>query len=477
MALSKIPTSVYLIFLVLGLLIGTVVVWLQSGQPLQEPARHIVLVVMDTVRADRLSLYGYSRETTPFLKELASESMVFRRAKATAPWTVPSHASMFTGLWPSEHRAQWGRMVLDESHLTLAEVLHAEGFSTVGLSSNDFITEANGFGQGFEDFRRIRGDQKIRTKRILADLPEILDELVQRDKRFFLFVNLMDAHIPFNAAKYAFKFGLKATRDATGDHDTKWKINAGQLAYEAGLREQQNAAYAAAIRYLDDAIRSIVGMLTERHLLDDTVLIITSDHGEGLGDHPELGHSISTWEEQLAIPLLVRFPGGQGGGQVLSSMTSLIALAPTVLDWLDVHRPANWIERPDFLGTSRSGISADYRSYFSEVTRRKNTGMAKRYPELASRVQHTHVLYCDPFKFSVNASGKVRFYDLNRDPKEKEDLASDSILELEVCDSTYRALLASGRYTPFEERESDKERERSHEAFDDEALRALGYIQ
>jgi arylsulfatase A-like enzyme len=286
----------------------------------------------------------------------------------------------------------------------------------------------------------------------------------------------MDAHIPFNAARYGDAFGVTDQR-ATGDHGLKWRINAGRVPYGPRLRQQQNAAYDAAVRYADDAVRALVGMLAERGLLEQTLLVVTSDHGEGLGAHPELGHSISTWEEQLAVPLLVRNPHGRHAGEVSTGLTSLAALTPTVLDELGVARPQVLEDRPDLYHADRAQISADYRSYFSELLRKKNTDMARRYPRLAARIRHTHVLYCDPYKLSVDASGRVRFFDLGRDPDEALDLAEAGAEPRRACEATYRQLLRDGRYTPFAEPVSPEEQRRMDEAVDPELLRSLGYIE
>jgi hypothetical protein len=367
-------------------------------------------------------------------------------------------------------------MVLDEAHLTLAEILGAEGFRTIALSSNAFISPEFGFGQGFEVYRRIESAPERRTEEILKVAPGIVDEAVRSGGRMFLFVNLMDAHIPFNAARHGGAFGVTDDR-AVGDHGLKWRINAGRAPYSPRLSQQQNDAYDAAIRYADDAVRALVEMLAERGLLDQTLLVVTSDHGEGLGGHPELGHSISAWEEQLAVPLLVRNPRGRRGGEISMGLTSLVALTPTVLDELGVARPQLLEGRPDLYDAQRAQISADYRSYFSELVRKKNTGMARRYPRLAARIHHTHVLYCDPYKLSIDASGYVRFYDLAQDPAEARDLAESGAEPRRACEATYRQLLRDGRYTLFTESVSSEEQKRMDESVDSELLRSLGYVE
>jgi arylsulfatase A-like enzyme len=439
-------------------------------------ARHIVLLVLDTVRADRLSVYGYRRDTTPYLRDLAKKSVLYTRAKAPAPWTVPSHASLLTGLWPAEHQAQWGRTVLLPEHLTLAEMLAGHGFRTVGLSSNAFVDTAFGLAQGFEEFRFFDLDSAQQTRAILQELPGILDTTLLDERRLFLFVNLMDAHIPYNISVWGDAYGVRHPL-ARGRHQLKWSISAGEMQYPAKLRQQQNAAYDAALRYLDDAVREIVGMLTRRELLDDTLLIVTSDHGEGLGDHPELGHSISLWEEQLAVPLLVRYPGARGAGSTATHLTSLVATTPTVLDELGLPRPSNLEQRLHFDHALAAEVSADYRSYFSELKRKKNTGMAQRHPELAARVEHAHAVYCGENKYVVDAAGSIYLFDLATDARELTNLAAQQGEPRAACERSYRELTQRGRFTPFDDTVNPEQLQAAERAYDEEKLRALGYVQ
>jgi arylsulfatase A-like enzyme len=212
-------------------------------------------------------------------------------------------------------------------------------------------------------------------------------------------------------------------------------------------------------------------------MLNDTLLVFTSDHGDGLGYHRELGHTISTWEEQLSVPLLLRFPRGWRGGEVVQGRTTLLALAPSLLDWLEVPRPEGLRDVPDLEEATRRPIGADYRSYFSELGRDMNAEMASAYPELAAGTPHRHVLYCGRFKLIVDAHGGVAFYDLRQDPDEQHDLAHTRQSELALCGSTYRKLLRHGAYTPFSEKVSDAERREAEERLPPGTLRSLGYLQ
>lgn len=452
--------------------------------PTADHARHLVLIVLDTVRADRLSAYGHHRETTPFLEQLAGNSVVFEHAKAPAPWTVPSHASMFTGLWPAQHQAQWGRFTLAKEHTTLAEVLAAEGFHTVGLSANAFLAPENGFAQGFQHYEVFGGSLRTRSDRIVQQLEHHLDP----DRRNFLFLNFLDAHIPYNTAAYGHDFGVERPGGPVHDSAVKWAISAGDRPFPAEEREQHQAAYDAAIRAVDDVVRSVFSRLEKLGMLHSTLVVITSDHGDGLGAHQIIGHSASTWEEQLAIPLLLHYPRALSSERV-PELRSTTHLASTAVDWLGLPRPTSWSELPTLfdsepktsptgLPASRHAVSADYRSYFSsEEADSVNARVRIDHPALVEAVQHTHVLYCDRFKLAVRPLGAPTLFDLELDPHEQDDLWDESLPAARQCFADYRRLREAGRFTDFAEVVTEAQREAAEAARDDERLRALGYLQ
>lgn len=439
------------------------------------PPRHLVLVVLDTLRADRMSIYGHPLDTTPFLREHADEFLRFADVVAPAPWTLPTHSSLFTGLWPSQHRAQWGSMRLAGEFQTLAETLSGEGFCTVGITANPLVNRRSGLDQGFERFDINRQPWPRKTASILESLPAVIQEVHKGDCRLFLFLNLMDTHIPYTSGPYGDQFGAQAPQPVR-TAAVKWEISAGIRPFSPADRQQHAAAYDAAVRYLDNATRRILDLLDDSDLLDETLVVMTSDHGDGLGAHPELGHSLSVWEEQLRIPLLVRFPDGRRGGEIFAKRTTLTALMPSLLDWLQVARPEPLAGSPDLELAALDPITADYRSYFEEHNRGTNAKMAELYPALAARIQHAHVLYCQQYKLIVAASGQRHFFDLATDPQEQHDLAAEEPAALQDCWNEYRRVLGLGRFTPFSA-EPPAWVVESDSAEDLEALRALGYIQ
>lgn len=464
------------ITLSLGLLALGAVFLISPGKlPSGDTPRHLVLVVLDTLRADRMSIYGHSRPTTPFLDGISSQLLLFEDLKSPSPWTVPSHASLFTGLWPSVHKAQWGRAFLGREHATLAEVLAREGFVTLGFSANPFIAKKYGFAQGFQHFRRVKGSWRSRSERLMKLLPKALDKAKPSSRRVFLFVNLMDTHIPYNARRYGKVFGVQGS-GPVADYGDKWRISAGEQEFGEEDKRLHQAAYDAAVRYLDDLMRDLFALLREKNMLEHSLVVLVSDHGDGLGAHKELGHSISVWEEQLAVPLILRFPGGRRGGERISRRSSLVALMPSLLRWLDIPLPSILAEAPGLEEFPPEEVRSDYRNYFSELVVELNRKMADLYPELAARTRHTHVLYCGQNKLIVRAEGAVEFYDLDEDPKEQKDLARHAAPEFETCRKRYESFRAKGFYTPFGEKPSKEERAMEGKLVDPEMLRSLGYL-
>ncbi|MFC1611111.1 sulfatase-like hydrolase/transferase [Myxococcota bacterium] len=397
--------------------------------------------------------------------------MRFADVKAPAPWTVPTHATMFTGLLPSSHRAQWGSAELQERFQTLAEVLAASGFETVAFSSNQYVAKRTNMVQGFDDFTLVKGADQ--TQQILDSLPGVLDETLAKNQRLFLFLNLMDTHIPYNTSRYGKAFGVRG-KGPISNGNAKWPITAGASPFSESMKRQHRAAYDAAVRYVDDATEAIFSLLRERNMLDSSLVVITSDHGEGLGDHQELGHSVGVWEEQLHVPLIIRLDGWRHLG-IVESRTTLTGLMPSILDWLRVSRPASLERAPTVLDYPSDEIVADYRSYFSESNRTMNVNMGLKYPDLAARVTHAHIVYCGPHKLIVRPGPRMELYNLESDPTEQRDLAPTESAVLARCTSTYRALVQQKKLTPFA---GDQARPTAQEEpIDPQTLRELGYIE
>ena len=327
---------------------------------------NVVLIVLDTVRVDHLSSYGYGRRTTPGIDGIAAEGTRFARAYANAPTTLPSHASLFTGLLPSQHGAHQEHEYLDGDLPTLAGMLSRAGYVTAGWSSNPNVGRERGLARGFEEFQemwRLYEDtdrltglwlwQRIRyggrprpfDKGAAATTDQVLDWIagVQKRQPFFLFINYLEAHSPYRPPReYVRRFEAEP-----GAIDPYRVPQPGYVAYYGG-RAAPSAAdfdayrllYDGAIAYMDQCVARVVSALRARGVLDDTLLIITSDHGESFGEHGLIGHQFSVYDNLLHVPLIIRFPPSFQSGTVDKQPVQLVDLLPTILDITGVSGPS-----------------------------------------------------------------------------------------------------------------------------------------
>jgi arylsulfatase A-like enzyme len=325
-------------------------------------ARNVVLIIWDTVRAQNLSLYGYPRNTTPKLRDWARRGVTYDLALAPAPWTYPSHSSFFTGRWPYELNSQW-KFHLDQASPTLAEHLASRGYQTAGFSANtNCCTYEGGLARGFAHFedyvltprsllsRTVPGkwilenvvdfinfyDRKwvsIQSRGARAINTAFLDWLSRRrsDRPFFAFLNYFDAHEPYiPPAKHFGRFGIAPKTwgefqylfGFVGVHKDPNRVRDVLMARDC---------YDDCIAYLDEQLGRLLEELRSRKLLDDTVVIIASDHGEGFGEHSTIGHSYTVYLEELRVPLVILAPGAPAG-KVVKSPVSLRDLPATVAD-------------------------------------------------------------------------------------------------------------------------------------------------
>jgi arylsulfatase A-like enzyme len=293
-------------------------------------ARSVLLVTLDTTRADALGAYGRTPSVTPNLDQLAQDAMLFERAFSVAPLTLPAHASMLTGLTPLRHGVRDnGLVALPSSAVTLAEVLHGAGLETAAFLGAAVLERGFGLEQGFETYappaRRFYGEAEPGYAERPAGevVARALEWLAGRDEErpFFLWTHLWDAHAPYEPPP-----GL-LTR-AGGD------------------------AYLGEVAACDLALGRLLTALEERGLDDSTLVVVVGDHGEAFGEHGEVSHGPYVWDSTLRVPLLIRRPGGAGGGERVSELASVVDVLPTVLAALDVEG-ADDLDGIDLLSDAR----------------------------------------------------------------------------------------------------------------------------
>jgi arylsulfatase A-like enzyme len=292
----------------------------------------VILISLDTVSAEHLSLYGYHRDTTPELEALAGSAVVFDHAYVQLPGTLPSHMSMMTGLYPDQHGVFPPSGVLDPAIGTLAEAFRAGGFRTAGFTEGGFVSGRFGFSRGFEIYTEDRVLVWTGGNHVFEKGLEHLAR-VGPEERFFMFLHTYAAHDPYTPPKECRSLywegpppedvPLSASRVLT-DHNNGWQLVTRLQA------EYYASQYDAEIRCLDAVVGDFVRQVGELGLLDDTTLVITSDHGEEFLQHGMMAHE-QVYNENLHVPLLVRPPGGTEGRRV-SEIVESIDIAPTLLE-------------------------------------------------------------------------------------------------------------------------------------------------
>ena len=388
----------------------------------RESRPHVVLIVVDTLRADHLSQYGYERATSRALDAFCARATRFTHCYAPSSWTTPSTASLFTGLLPRRHAADFRGAVLSQDALTLAEILGAEGWDTLGISFNHNVTRATQFDQGFRLFRDHAGDGKE-----YPDVTEMLDTISewlppQPERPLFLYLQPMNTHGPYRVPRsraadllgeppdetFRYSKGLMDRIMKDGEGRRRAEVGEGYL---ASHRDQ----YDAAVRYTMDELARILELLERRGLHDDALVILTADHGEELYDHLGFGHGYSLHREVLHVPLFVKLPR-QREARVVDAWTSLLDLLPTVLDVAGVGARAGGDGRS--LLASLSGEAHEPREFPPFET---------RWPERfvgSALVSHPWKLIWVESNYD-GWTDRALLFDLARDPLERRDLSGE----------------------------------------------------
>lgn len=315
---------------------------------------NVVLISLDTLRYDHCGFNGYERDTTPFLDRLALESIAFDRAYTTMSWTLVAHMSMLTGLFPTQHGVVNRNVGLTTELPTLAERLRREGYTTLGVFHRGWLDPRYGFGRGFDVYTEANDAEAAGVA--LADALGRVREGIP----YFAFIHLFDIHSSDFSDPDASVYDPPAPYDSIFVEDARARlkgIDPKALWDEPGPASAETteavvALYDGGIRYVDSVLEAWFTDWGERGLLENTLVIVTSDHGEGLRQRlPRFSGHGGMNEEGLRIPLLVRLPDGARGGERDASLVSLVDVVPTVVDAVglrgDDRLPGSSLLRPE----------------------------------------------------------------------------------------------------------------------------------
>jgi arylsulfatase A-like enzyme len=433
---------------------------------------NIVLLIMESIRPDLMGCYGGPVPNTPRLQALAESGLKFRNAVSAGGWTVASIGSMFTGLYPSEHRLLAGSDVgLQRDIRTLPELLQDVGYQTRAIFSTDLITDYPDFLRGFHQYvktqdqpgtlvellRRptvlltdrhyaqsaiwnLANGRDARTFYITLILQEWLDQLIGGDP-FFVFVHFQMPHAPYapprpfvpDLSKYGFD---RAKRRRLNNRSAGYHYMAGAITLDQQIFSYYRELYAAEIRYLDWRIGQVVDMLDARGLLENTLLIAIGDHGENIGDHELMYHNFSVYETITHVPWIMAGPGLSQYATQVETPVSHTDLLPTILELVggEVRQRLQGESVLSFLSVEQQAESPD-RCVFTELERpqsvlrllydaRPNTDFGVY--DKAMKAARTH-----RWKYIAESDGSEYLYDLLSDPSESINLARTQLDTLE----------------------------------------------
>ena len=298
----------------------------------------VVIYLVDTLRADHTTPYGYARDTTPELARFAEDAVLFESAVAQASWTKPSVASLFTSLLPGRHRAVQLRDSLDAGHVTLAEMLHNKGYTTGATIANSIIyLQGVNFDQGFDFFDGMHGAEKRPSK--MVEAAGVVDAALRwLDERpgfpTFLYVHTVDPHVPYTPPP---PFDRMYEPHPAADHNAVDP----RVDYREPLdRDRFVAQYDGEIAYGDREFGRFVRGLRERGLYDRALIVFMADHGEEFQDHGGWLHGRSVYDELIRIPLIVKFPGQSDAGRRVAQQVQEVDILPTILESQGLPVPA-----------------------------------------------------------------------------------------------------------------------------------------
>jgi arylsulfatase A-like enzyme len=445
--------------LLLALLLGG------CASPQQRPD-NLIFISLDTVRRDHLPTYGYTRDTAPNIDRLARTAVVFDNAYAQETNTNPSHASMFTGVYPHVHGSVDNRWVLAEGQVTLAQILQRSGFRTAAFVSGVVMNkELTGLDRGFEiyddEFSTDRQDGRETTRRAVEWLEER-----GLEERLFLFLHLYDAHGPYRPnVDYEQIFvseepgpvladipGYQLTQDSRGE-----------------TRRERNGyvdRYDCQIRYLDDLVSELLNAVD----LSESLVVILSDHGETLAErYHKFDHGAQPFDEQIRIPLIIRSPDGDS--RRVAAMVETVDLLPTLLELLGVELPADRPVQGASLAPLLHGEEVEGRPFVFSASRPNSYRHADRGYQLSPgrRIQTIRSRDWKLIRYPGLQTDPLELYDLRSDPGERQNV---SLRYEQIARGFMDALLLweslptgqPGELPPIDEETYEK-------------LRSLGYVQ
>jgi arylsulfatase A-like enzyme len=411
---------------------------------------NVIVYLIDTLRADHLGCYGYSKPT-PAIDAFAGDGTLFERAVAQSSWTRPATASILTGLPPRAHNANRREDALPPSIPTLGEALVAAGYETAGLVVNANVSAPFGFDRGFQTFELLLHEDGIlgaSGDRLVDRAIEWLDQR-SSEKPFFLYLHTTDPHDPYGTTGFGGEgFGTVSFLN---------ELDEGRVELSSGDRERLVGLYDQDVAFADAQFGRFVGALKERGIYRDALIVLLSDHGEEFEDHGRWRHGKTLYAEQLAVPLVVKWPGGVGSGRRVSGIAQHIDVAPTILEFVGAE-PALALPGRDlfFLAAGEPASDESAAVSYLLLDERELESIVASNRKLIRTLRYDRQV--DPYQL----------FDLSTDAEETRSLLAQENGAARFLEAYLRHLTPSARAAPAPVAiEGDVERQ----------LRALGYVR
>jgi arylsulfatase A-like enzyme len=443
----------------------------RTGSAPDLQVERIVLVTLDTLRADHLACYGYPRPTSPFIDGLARDGVLFERAFAPMPTTGPSHASLFTSLYPIQHRVLMNGHVLGSDFVTLAQLAQRRGYRTAAFVSAPYPFTAAGLQRGFQKFGQPDGKARRPANETVDEALRWVQRRGAQD-RFLLWLHLYDTHQPLEAPARLLRTFTDEPSDARSNQ-ARFLLDTHRIDFDFWRRDAEKMlrmidAYDAAVLFADEQTGRLFSALQSRGLDTRSLWVLVSDHGEGLGNHRWLEHGQNVHHELVHVPMVLRFSSGAFRGRRVDNVVELVDVLPTIAELIGASASEQVLP---VQGTSLVRLLMPGAEAFPE----KYAFLQPRQPGRLLPPDETSTtweygLQDRRHKYIHRFGGRDELYDSARDPYEMENLAgSDSPVERAVRQElvrrteTLRTGLRPGATV------TDPEQI--------EGLRALGYVE
>ncbi|MEE8301307.1 MAG: sulfatase [Candidatus Tectomicrobia bacterium] len=420
---------------------------------------NVIILMLDTARAQNFSCYGYERPTSPNIDAIAAEGVIYEQAIAPGCWSLPSQVSLLSGMFPIKHGAHELHLQYDQSYPLLPEILREAGYRTLGISPNSWMSDEFGVTRGFDTYLKLwqywhtmpantpqpflaRKVNQLYSRHVFPRRNRArhvnghaLKHLATTPEPFFLYAIYWDIHLPYHP------------RDS---HATRWlpagvtpdqarRVNRSNLRYFAGQVPMSDddfdvlrACYDGALATVDEEVGRLVAYLRQRDLLDRTVLIITSDHGENLGEHGLMSHAYSLHDTLIHVPLIIRYPECFSPGQRVTHQVQLTDIVPTVLDAAKIEVPH---VSQELQGESLLGLVPDnseerlaYAEMLAPHPSMQTVNRRAGFPEDTPRPAYDRALRClrtPDYKLIWASDDQHALYDLHADPHETINCFAD----------------------------------------------------